>query len=137
MGCINSYSVGSLTHSQRATSTLGNTGHKSWVSKCQVWRGTGRPAILYLLSRQCTGAYISRDMQREKRKPYQLDKLAPSITRPECQRIVQRTVKIKLQKKRVFQIKSRHDLVDNVLEIWTSLTPTYIKSLHVSLPKRI
>lgn len=61
-GCINSYSVGSLTYSQRATSTLGNTGHKSLVSKCQVWRGTGRPAILYLLSRQCTGAYISRDM---------------------------------------------------------------------------
>lgn len=43
----------------------------------------------------------------------------------------------KTSKKRVFQIKSRHDLVDNVLEIWTSLTPTYIKSLHVSLPKRI
>jgi hypothetical protein len=49
---------------------------------------------------------------------------------------VWRTVKIKLQK-RISQIKTRQDLIDNVLEIWTSLTPTYIKSLYQSLPKRV
>lgn len=49
---------------------------------------------------------------------------------------VWRTVKIK-PPKRVSQIKAWQDLTGNVLEICTSLTPTCIKSLYLSLPKRI
>lgn len=49
---------------------------------------------------------------------------------------VWRTVKIKLQKS-VSEIKTRQDLIYNVLEIWTPLTPTCIKSLYLALQKRI
>lgn len=50
--------------------------------------------------------------------------------------IVWKTLKLKLQK-RVGDIKSRNDPIENVLEIWGSLTPTYIKSLYQQLPKRM
>ena len=49
---------------------------------------------------------------------------------------VWKTLKLKLQR-RVTDIKTRQDLIDHVLEIWRSLSPTYIKSLYQQLPKRI
>ena len=47
-----------------------------------------------------------------------------------------RTVKSKLVR-RAHTIKSKQTLIDAVLDIWASITPTYIKSLYNSLPSRI
>lgn len=49
---------------------------------------------------------------------------------------VWRKMKILLQR-RVHEIHSRNDLIDTVLEIWTSFTPAYIRSLYLTLPTRV
>ena len=47
-----------------------------------------------------------------------------------------RYLKIRLQR-RAHLIRSKKDLINTATSIWTSMTPTFIKSLNSSIPKRI
>ena len=135
LGCITYDGVGTLVPVD------GSINSEKYVDilNTNLWPGVAKvfPASPWIFQDDNETPHVSRYTMQWKQRN-QIPTILWSVQSPEINIIenVWRKMKILLQR-RVHNIQSRQDLIDNILDIWLSFSPLYIKSLYASLPTRI